>query len=282
MPQRPDAPFLDAGASLGSYGARTTDAFTLGADVKDGGVDQGLDALLLEARRANLGFLDSELARAKADMLRGLEQSYAERDKTVSGAYVSAYMTNFLSGAAIPAIDTRYRLAQALVPSITVADVDSLAKRWITPNNRVIIVEAPDKAGVSVPTQADVGVRPRQGAAREPVTAYTESVSAAPPGVGTAAGWTRGRRANDCGRRGHRVDPVERRARAGQTHGLQERRGRRDVIRTRGNVSRIGRRRRLRPVGPGYHGAERRRDVQRDRPRKEAERQGRERLSDDQ
>jgi zinc protease len=177
--QRPDAPFLDAGASVGSYGDRTTDAFTLGADVKDGGVNQGLDALLLEARRANLGFLDSELARAKLDMLRGLEQSYAERAKTVSAAYVGAYVDNFLTGSPIASIDYRYQVAQQLVPTITVADVNALARKWITPTNRVIIVEAPDKPGVAVPTEGDI-VAVLDKSAQEPVTAYTETVSADP------------------------------------------------------------------------------------------------------
>ncbi|HTR77785.1 MAG TPA: pitrilysin family protein, partial [Gemmatimonadaceae bacterium] len=113
--QKPDAPFLDAGASFGSFGARTIDAFTLGADVKDGGIDQGIDALILETRRAELGFLDAELARAKDDLLRGLEQADAERSKTVSAAYVGSYIANFLTRAAIPGIDYRYRMAKALV-----------------------------------------------------------------------------------------------------------------------------------------------------------------------
>src|SRR5205085_6001139 len=49
--QKPDAPFLGADGSKGNFIGRNTDAFTLGAGVKDGGIERGLQALLEEARR---------------------------------------------------------------------------------------------------------------------------------------------------------------------------------------------------------------------------------------
>ena len=67
----------------------TTDAFTLGAGVKDGGIERGLEALLTEAKRVDqFGFLQSELDREKQSLLRGYERAYAERDKTQSAALV--------------------------------------------------------------------------------------------------------------------------------------------------------------------------------------------------
>src|SRR5262249_11792363 len=87
--QQPDAPFLGGGSSKGSFSGRTTDAFTLGANVKDGGVDRGLEALLVEAKRVDqFGFLQSELDRQKESLLRGYERAYAEREKTQSASFV--------------------------------------------------------------------------------------------------------------------------------------------------------------------------------------------------
>ena len=81
--QKPEAPFLGAGGSVGRFFARTTDAFTLGAAVRDGGIEDGAAALLTEARRVDqFGFLPSELQRAKDDMIRGYERMHAEREKT--------------------------------------------------------------------------------------------------------------------------------------------------------------------------------------------------------
>ena len=84
--EKPDAPFLAAGASKDGFFARTTEAFTLAASVKDGGIERGAEALLTEARRVDqFGFLQSELARVKQNTLRSHERAYAERDKTQSG-----------------------------------------------------------------------------------------------------------------------------------------------------------------------------------------------------
>ena len=142
--QKPDAPFLGRGASKGSFIGRTTEAFTLGANVKDGGIDRGLEALLTEAKRVDqFGFLQSELDRAKQNMLRGYERAYAERDKTQSASFVQEYIGNYLNGEPIPGIEYEYKLVQQLVPTITLADVNKMASRWITDENRVIIAQSP-------------------------------------------------------------------------------------------------------------------------------------------
>src|SRR6185437_13740241 len=50
---------------------------------------------------------------------------------------------------------------------------------WISDSNRVIIAESPIKAGVTVPTRADL-LAAFGKAAKTQVTAYTENVSSAP------------------------------------------------------------------------------------------------------
>src|SRR6185503_2142442 len=151
--QKPDAPFLGAGASKGNFIGRTTEAFTLGAGVKDGGIDRGLEALLTEAKRVDqFGFLQSELDRAKQNLLRGYERAYAERDKTQSAAFVQEYVGNYLNGEPIPGIEYEYKLAQQLVPEITLSELNKLASRWITDDNRVIIAQSPQKDSLKIPT----------------------------------------------------------------------------------------------------------------------------------
>ncbi len=175
--QKPDAPFLGAGASKGGFIGRSSDAFTLAANVKDGAIEPGLEALLKEAKRVDeFGFLPSELDRVKASMLRGYERSYAERDKSNSSAFVGEYINNYLTGEAIPGIEYEYKLAQQLIPTVTLADVNKLASNWITDENRIIIAQSPEKAGVKVPTRADL-LAVFDAANKAPVTAYTENLS---------------------------------------------------------------------------------------------------------
>ena len=178
--RNPDAPFLGAGASKGNFYARSKDAFSLSAGVKDGGIERGLEALLTEARRVDqFGFLESELVRQKQAVLRAYERSYAERDKTVSESLVGEYVGNFLDGEAIPGIEYEYQLTQQLMPTITLQDVNQLARAWITDENRVIIAEAPLKDGLKTPTEAEV-LAVFDKAAKATIVAWAETLSDAP------------------------------------------------------------------------------------------------------
>ncbi|MEO7855647.1 MAG: pitrilysin family protein, partial [Gemmatimonadaceae bacterium] len=175
--QKPDAPFLGAGASKGNFLARSTDGFTLGAAVKDGGLERGLEALLTESHRVDqFGYLQSELDRAKQNMLRSYERANVERDKTNSSAFVQEYIDNYLEAEAIPGIEREYALVQQLLPTISLTDVNSAASKWITEENRVLLATAPEKAGVKTPTVAELlAVFART--AKAPVTAYVETMS---------------------------------------------------------------------------------------------------------
>ena len=175
--QKPDAPFLGAEASKGNFIGRGTDAFTLGAGVKDGGIETGLEALLVEAKRVDeFGFLQSELDRAKQNMIRGYERAYAERDKTQSSALVQELINNYLTQEPIPGIEYEYKLVQQIAPTITLGDVNKLASNWISDSNRVIIAESPEKEGVKIPTTSDL-LAVFDRAAKSKVVAYTETVS---------------------------------------------------------------------------------------------------------
>jgi zinc protease len=175
--QKPDAPFLGAGASKGNLIGRNTDAFTLGAGVKDGGIERGLEALLAEAKRVDqFGFLQSELDRQKESLVRGYERAYAERDKSQSASFVQEYVNNYLNGEPIPGIEYEYKLVQQLIPTITLAEVNKLASNWITDENRVVIAQSPQKDSVKIPTRAEL-LAAFDRAAKATVQAYTEELS---------------------------------------------------------------------------------------------------------
>lgn len=175
--QRPDAPFIGAGASKGGFVGRELSPFSLGAAVADGGVERGLEALLIEARRVDqFGFLQSELDRARTNTLRFYERAYAERDKSNSDVYADEYIRAYLEGESIPGIEFEYAAAQKLLSTVTLEDVNKLAAGWITDENRVVVVQAPIKDGVRPPTEAGI-LAVFNRAAQAPVVAYTENVS---------------------------------------------------------------------------------------------------------
>ncbi|MDQ2930985.1 MAG: insulinase family protein [Gemmatimonadota bacterium] len=177
--QRPGAPFIGAFSNQGQL-IRSKEVYVLTALVPDSGVETGLRAVVTEGERvAQHGFTATELDRAKKDMLRGMESAYAERDKTPSGSFVSEYVSAFLEHTPTPSIAQEYTLYQQLIPGIQLSEVNALAHKWLSNRSRVIVVNAPQKAGGALPSEAALRAV-LDSAAHVSVAAYTDSVSNAP------------------------------------------------------------------------------------------------------
>jgi len=174
--QRPDAPFLGARAS-GGRAVRSKDIYSLSAVVKDGGIERGLEAVLTESERVTQhGFTPTELDREKKDLLRGMEQAYAERSKTESGEFVDAYVDAYLEGDPIPSIAQDYQLTKALLPSITLDEVNRLARDRTGASAPVVLASAPAKAGIDLPEEKTLlGIV--SASATQTVAAYTDSAA---------------------------------------------------------------------------------------------------------
>lgn len=153
---KPDAPFAGAGASSGGF-VRGSEYYSLDANAKEGKLLESLQALLTEAERVQRhGFLASELARARTNLLRAYERAYTERDKTQSGAFVEEYLAHFLQGDGMPGIAFEYAAVQKLLPALTLAEVNALAQKRSGAANRVVTVALPEKEGLRIPTEAEV------------------------------------------------------------------------------------------------------------------------------
>lgn len=143
--EQPDAPFLFANSFKGRF-VRSLDTYVLGAGVAEGRVIEGLTALLTEAARVERhGFTESEFERQKARVLRNMEQTYAERQKTNSSRYAIQYTLHYLEDWPIPGIEREYELYQRLLPGISLEEVTGLARRYLTEQNRVVLVNAPEQ-----------------------------------------------------------------------------------------------------------------------------------------
>ncbi|MEE8192701.1 MAG: insulinase family protein [Gemmatimonadales bacterium] len=154
LTQQAEPPFLGGFSGQGQI-VRTKEVYVLGALVPEGGIPVGLATLLTEAERiAQHGFTASEFERAKRELLRGMEQTYAERQNRQSRIYASEYVQNFLGGEPFPGIAYELDLTRDLLPGIGVAEVNALASQWVTDENRVVMVNAPEKEGLETPSEA--------------------------------------------------------------------------------------------------------------------------------
>lgn len=152
----PDAPFTGAGGGSGRF-VRSGEVTSLTGGAKNGKILETLQSLLIESERMQrFGVLPAELDRAKTNLLRGYERAYAERDKSESAGYVDEYITNFLEQEPIPGIAYEYQLAQALVPKLSLNEVNAVAQAASGSANRVVTISLPEQADVKVPTEAEV------------------------------------------------------------------------------------------------------------------------------
>ena len=179
LTRQPEPPFLGAGSGQGRW-LRTKEFISLGAAVQNNGFEQGLQALLTEAERVRQhGFTQPELDRTKKEMMRGMEQAYRERDKQPSRGFAGEYVRHILEGEAIPGIEREYALYMQYVPTIELDEINALASAWNSGRNRVITVDAPDRAGVKVPTQEELLAVFAEVEASQ-VAPYSEDISDAP------------------------------------------------------------------------------------------------------
>ena len=156
LTQKPNSPFITAFAGQGQL-VRSAESFSLTAIVADNGINRGLDALLTEGERVRrFGFLQAELDRAKKDLLRSLEQAYAERARTNSAVYAGAYTSAFLQDEPATGIEFNLATTRELLPTITLAEVNRLAGEWMGDKNRAIATTSPDKPGIVNPTRAEL------------------------------------------------------------------------------------------------------------------------------
>jgi len=151
-----DPPFVSAFAGMFSY-VRGGRNYGLTVNVKDDQFEKGMLALLREVRRVErFGFTQSELDRVRTDLLRNLEVAYNERDKQQSRIYTYGAIRHFLEDDPLMSIEQRLALYREILPKIGLDELNRASSGWMTEENRVVLISAPEKDGLTVPTRADV------------------------------------------------------------------------------------------------------------------------------
>lgn len=156
MTQDPKCPFLHAGAGYGDF-IGNTDAYAAQAMAKENRIPEVLNVLMQEDYRVlKHGFLQTELDRAKEELLENYDKAAKEVDKTESARFASQYINNFLRQDPIPGAKRENNYAKKLIEGITLDEINALAKEWVTNDNMVAIITAPEKEGVKVPSKDEI------------------------------------------------------------------------------------------------------------------------------
>lgn len=155
--QKPESPFIFARAGYGNFLARTKDSYFVNAMPKQNQIDEALATLLKENERVKrFGFTPTEFVRQKEELLSQYEKASLEADKTESSQFASAYVANYLTLDPIPGAVKKYKYVKNILPEIGIDEVNGLVKQWVTEENMAMVIMAPDKADVVVPTESEV------------------------------------------------------------------------------------------------------------------------------
>ncbi|MDP1621630.1 MAG: insulinase family protein [Bacteroidales bacterium] len=155
--QKPESPYVFASGGYGQFLSRNKDAFMINAMTKENKIDKSLEVLLAENERVKrFGFTATELDRQKEEILSQYEKASKEFDKTESRNFCSQYVRHYLSEDAIPGAQKQFKYLKNILPEINLNEINDLAKKWVTDNNLGLVVMAPEKEGVIVPTQEEI------------------------------------------------------------------------------------------------------------------------------
>ncbi len=138
-----DRPWLAAGG--GRYPlTESLDSISFTANVEPDSAERGLAALLRELQRVRRhGFTNGELTREKANLLNEAESAYRERDQLASSQLAVQYGAHFLRGTPVPGAEGEWELSRALLPQISLTEVNEAADSWTELRNSSILVTRP-------------------------------------------------------------------------------------------------------------------------------------------
>ncbi len=154
--QQTNPPFTFASSGYGGD-LGNLDAYFISAFTPEGKGLAGLEVVLTETRRALLhGFTETELERAKAEMLRSAEKAFKEKDKSQSGQLAMQAVYHFLNESPLLNPAQVFNLYKEFLPQVGLTEINHFPVEWITKENRVVTVTAPEKEGSPLPAEAEI------------------------------------------------------------------------------------------------------------------------------
>ena len=137
--------------------SRTKEAFSLSISCKQENILGGIISAVAAAEQARQqGFTQEELDRAKAQKLSHDERKWNERNDRINSKLVSLCVQHFLNSEPLISIDKQWELTQKWDREVTLDEVNQATRDLITDQNQVVIMYAPDKETVPLPSEQQI------------------------------------------------------------------------------------------------------------------------------
>ena len=156
--QQANPPFMSASGRGGTFFiSRVKEAFSMSVSCKQENILGGLmTAIAVTERARQHGFTQTELDRVKKTYLAGAERGYEGRNDRRNSHYVNQCIQNFLANEPLMSSEQRYELMKKLDREVTLDEVNQAVDKLISDKNQVVVVYAPDKADVVLPTEDQI------------------------------------------------------------------------------------------------------------------------------
>ena len=156
--QQPGSPVQSASGRASTFFiSRTKEAFSMSVSCKQDNILGGLIAAVGVAEQARQhGFTQSELDRAKKLYLNAAERRYNMRNDYRNSHYVNACVSHFLTGEPLVSVDYELENTRRLDKEVTLDEVNAATSELITDKNQVVVMYAPDKEGVVLPSEEQI------------------------------------------------------------------------------------------------------------------------------
>jgi len=174
--QEPGSPFSSAGSELTDF-VRTMDAYIFVCSPVLGKEKEARERILKESEIIRrFGFTESELERAKTEILSHYEKAEKERNQQKNNKLVLEYVRNFTVAEPCAGISWENEMVKTMLPSINLQTVNQIAASYMPDKNFVFTITGPEKAGVTYPTNDEL-LQEIAAAKAAKLEAFKDSVS---------------------------------------------------------------------------------------------------------
>lgn len=155
--KKPECNYAYSAVSFGDFlVSKTKGALDITIIAKDDVKKAYNDALGIVAQALKTGFMESELVRARDEMLANYEKAYNERNTTKTENLAREIIRHFVDNEPAPGIEKEYEIAKQILPAIPVQAFNQMLPQLLTKENQVIVVTEPTKDGMVKMEEADV------------------------------------------------------------------------------------------------------------------------------
>jgi len=131
--------------------------YSMGTDPKTGSVERALRELLLEKENVRrYGFIQSELDRAKLNLVSYMEKLLSEKDKRDSRSYIRDFTSYFLYGEDMADIEWEVNAVNDMLPKIGLKEIQNAVKNYFSYNDCIVFLTAPAEEAADLPSKEQI------------------------------------------------------------------------------------------------------------------------------